>query len=68
MAEAGAAVVIPDAALTPERLRAEVDAVVGDAERLARMRAASAALARPEAAREIAAEVLAAARASTPSA
>src|SRR5688572_2718409 len=67
MTDAGAAVVIPDAELTPERLRADVDALVGDPERLSRMRAASTALARPGAAREIAAEVLAAARVSTSS-
>ena len=62
MERAGAAVVIPDAELTPARLRAEVDALVADPPRLAAMRAASQALARPDAAREIAAEVLAAAR------
>jgi UDP-N-acetylglucosamine--N-acetylmuramyl-(pentapeptide) pyrophosphoryl-undecaprenol N-acetylglucosamine transferase len=66
MADAGAAVVIPDAELTPERLRAEVDALVEDPARLARMRAASAALARPGAAREIAAELLAAAGRASP--
>jgi UDP-N-acetylglucosamine--N-acetylmuramyl-(pentapeptide) pyrophosphoryl-undecaprenol N-acetylglucosamine transferase len=62
MAEAGAAVVIPDAELTPERLRAEVDALAGDADRRRAMSEASAKLARPDAAREIAREVLAAAR------
>lgn len=61
MADAGAAVVIPDAELTPERLRAEVDALMDDPERLARMAAASASLARPDAAEVIAREVLAAA-------
>jgi UDP-N-acetylglucosamine--N-acetylmuramyl-(pentapeptide) pyrophosphoryl-undecaprenol N-acetylglucosamine transferase len=61
MERAGAAVVLPDAELTPERLRAEVDALAGDPPRLAAMREASRALARPGAAREIAAEVLAAA-------
>jgi UDP-N-acetylglucosamine--N-acetylmuramyl-(pentapeptide) pyrophosphoryl-undecaprenol N-acetylglucosamine transferase len=63
MVQAGAAVVVPDAELTPERLRAEVDAIACDPERLRAMSAASASLARPNAAREIAAEVLAAAAA-----
>jgi UDP-N-acetylglucosamine--N-acetylmuramyl-(pentapeptide) pyrophosphoryl-undecaprenol N-acetylglucosamine transferase len=61
MADAGAAVVVRDAELTPERLREEVDAIALDPARLASMSAASAALARPGAARDIAAEVLAAA-------
>ena len=52
---------LPDAELTPERLRAEVDALVQDEPRRTAMAAASAALARPEAARVIAREVLAAA-------
>ncbi|MGZ4269466.1 MAG: undecaprenyldiphospho-muramoylpentapeptide beta-N-acetylglucosaminyltransferase [Solirubrobacteraceae bacterium] len=62
MADAGAAIVVPDAELTAERLRREVDALLADPERLDRMSRASAALARPDAARRIAAEVLAAAR------
>lgn len=61
MAEAGAAVIVPDDEVTPERLRAEVDALVGDPDRLAAMAAASRALARPHAAQDIADEVLAAA-------
>jgi UDP-N-acetylglucosamine--N-acetylmuramyl-(pentapeptide) pyrophosphoryl-undecaprenol N-acetylglucosamine transferase len=61
MADAGAAVVVPDAQLTPERLRAEVGALLADPERLEAMSAASAALARPDAATVIAHEVLAAA-------
>ena len=61
MADAGAAVVVRDAELTPERLRSEVDAIALDPARLAAMSAASAALARPDAAGDIAAEVLAAA-------
>ena len=64
MADAGAAVVLADAELTPERLRREVDAIALDPERLRTMAAASAALARPDAAADIAAEVRAAARAS----
>lgn len=61
MADAGAAVLVPDAELTAERLGAEVGALLDDPGRLARMAAASAALARPHAAAEIAAEVVAAA-------
>ena len=53
---------VPDAELTPERLRAEVDAIALDADRRAAMAAAARALARPEAAQTIAREVLAAAR------
>lgn len=62
MERGGAAVVIPDDALTAERLGLEVDALLGDPDRLAAMAAASLALARPDAARDIAGEVLAAAR------
>jgi UDP-N-acetylglucosamine--N-acetylmuramyl-(pentapeptide) pyrophosphoryl-undecaprenol N-acetylglucosamine transferase len=61
MAEAGAAVVIPDGELSPARLRAEVDALLADRSRLAAMATASRALARPDAAQRIAAELLAAA-------
>jgi UDP-N-acetylglucosamine--N-acetylmuramyl-(pentapeptide) pyrophosphoryl-undecaprenol N-acetylglucosamine transferase len=62
MTEGGAAMVLEDSYLTPERLRAEVDAILLDAGRLQAMSAAAAALARPEAARDVAAEVLAATR------
>ncbi len=61
LADGGTAVVVPDAELTAERLRREVDALLADRGRLAAMAAASAALARPDAAREIAGELLAAA-------
>ena len=61
MERAGAATVLADAELTPERLRAEVDALVAETGRRAAMAAASARLARPDAARAIAREVLAAA-------
>jgi UDP-N-acetylglucosamine--N-acetylmuramyl-(pentapeptide) pyrophosphoryl-undecaprenol N-acetylglucosamine transferase len=61
MADGGAAVVIADADLTAERLREEVDALLADPDRLAAMAVASAALARPNAAHDIAAELLAAA-------
>jgi UDP-N-acetylglucosamine--N-acetylmuramyl-(pentapeptide) pyrophosphoryl-undecaprenol N-acetylglucosamine transferase len=61
MEQAGAAVAFADAELTPERLRAEVDALVADRSRRAAMAAASAGLARPDAARTIAREVIEAA-------
>ncbi|MDA0141014.1 UDP-N-acetylglucosamine--N-acetylmuramyl-(pentapeptide) pyrophosphoryl-undecaprenol N-acetylglucosamine transferase [Solirubrobacter deserti] len=57
MTEAGAARVLPDAELSPERLRAETDAVLAAR---ADMAAAARALAKPDAARDIAHEVLAA--------
>jgi UDP-N-acetylglucosamine--N-acetylmuramyl-(pentapeptide) pyrophosphoryl-undecaprenol N-acetylglucosamine transferase len=63
MARAGAAIVGPDAELTPARLAGEVRALLGDRARLRAMADASAALARPDAAARIAAEVLAAAAA-----
>jgi UDP-N-acetylglucosamine--N-acetylmuramyl-(pentapeptide) pyrophosphoryl-undecaprenol N-acetylglucosamine transferase len=61
MERGGAAVVVPDGELTPDRLRREVDALLGDAARLAAMGEASRALARPDAAAVIADEVEAAA-------
>jgi UDP-N-acetylglucosamine--N-acetylmuramyl-(pentapeptide) pyrophosphoryl-undecaprenol N-acetylglucosamine transferase len=61
MERAGAAVVLADADLTPQRLRAEVDGLLAEPERLEAMGRASAALARPDAAQRIAAELLAAA-------
>jgi UDP-N-acetylglucosamine--N-acetylmuramyl-(pentapeptide) pyrophosphoryl-undecaprenol N-acetylglucosamine transferase len=61
MADAGAAVIIADAELTGARLRAAVDELVGDPVHLAAMARASLGLARPDAARDIAREVLAAA-------
>jgi UDP-N-acetylglucosamine--N-acetylmuramyl-(pentapeptide) pyrophosphoryl-undecaprenol N-acetylglucosamine transferase len=62
MAEAGAAVVIVDDELMPMRLRETVLALLDDPERLADMREASAVIARPAAARAVAAQVLAAAQ------
>ncbi len=62
MESAGAAVVIPDSELTPARLAHEVGSLLADSGRLAAMARASAELARPNAARDIAHEVLAAAR------
>ena len=61
MAQAGAAVVIEDSELSAARLRAQVDALLADRARLEAMATASAALARPDAAQRIAAELLAAA-------
>ena len=57
MADAGAALVLPDGELTPERMRRDTDAVL---ERRAEMSAAAASLAKPDAARDIAHEILAA--------
>ena len=62
MAEAGAAIVIRDEELGADRLVEEVDGLIHDDERLAAMAAASAGLAKPDAARRIADEVLAAVR------
>jgi UDP-N-acetylglucosamine--N-acetylmuramyl-(pentapeptide) pyrophosphoryl-undecaprenol N-acetylglucosamine transferase len=62
MADAGAAVVIPDAELTPARLAEEVGRLLADPARAAAIANAAQAVARPRAAQEIAAEVLAAAR------
>jgi UDP-N-acetylglucosamine--N-acetylmuramyl-(pentapeptide) pyrophosphoryl-undecaprenol N-acetylglucosamine transferase len=59
MAQHGAALVLPDAELTPERLRAETDAVLRQRDEMA---AAARGLARPRAAADVAAELLAAAR------
>jgi UDP-N-acetylglucosamine--N-acetylmuramyl-(pentapeptide) pyrophosphoryl-undecaprenol N-acetylglucosamine transferase len=61
MERAGAATVLADADLTPDRLRAQVDTLVEDEPRRAAMAAAAATLARPDAAAVIAREVLAAA-------
>jgi UDP-N-acetylglucosamine--N-acetylmuramyl-(pentapeptide) pyrophosphoryl-undecaprenol N-acetylglucosamine transferase len=60
MERAGAAVVVADAELTPERLRREVDEILETPGRLGAMARASMQLARPEAAQDIASEVLAA--------
>ncbi|MDX6595067.1 MAG: UDP-N-acetylglucosamine--N-acetylmuramyl-(pentapeptide) pyrophosphoryl-undecaprenol [Solirubrobacterales bacterium] len=66
MERAGAATVVSDSELGDgagaERLRAEVTAVLGEAGRLDAMATASRALARPDAARRIADEILAAAQ------
>ena len=62
MERAGAAIVIPDAELTGPRLAQEVGQLLADRSRLAAMSGATAELARPYAAREIASELLGAAR------
>ena len=62
MERAGAAIVIPDSELTGARLANEVGRLLADRGRLAAMARASAGLARPDAARDIAHELLAAAR------
>jgi UDP-N-acetylglucosamine--N-acetylmuramyl-(pentapeptide) pyrophosphoryl-undecaprenol N-acetylglucosamine transferase len=62
MQRGGAATVLPDRELGPERLAAEVGAILDDPERLRRMAAASLELAMPGAARRIAGEVLEASR------
>jgi UDP-N-acetylglucosamine--N-acetylmuramyl-(pentapeptide) pyrophosphoryl-undecaprenol N-acetylglucosamine transferase len=61
MHDAGAAIVIPDGELTPARLAQEVGGLLADPSRLAEMARASAAIARPDAARRVADEVWAAA-------
>jgi UDP-N-acetylglucosamine--N-acetylmuramyl-(pentapeptide) pyrophosphoryl-undecaprenol N-acetylglucosamine transferase len=61
LADAGAAVVIPDSELTAARLGQEVGRLLGDPVRLAQMGRAALSLARPRAAADIAAEVFAAA-------
>ncbi|MGN6215667.1 MAG: UDP-N-acetylglucosamine--N-acetylmuramyl-(pentapeptide) pyrophosphoryl-undecaprenol N-acetylglucosamine transferase [Solirubrobacterales bacterium] len=62
MRAGGAATVIPDVELDADRLAAEVEAVIGDGARLGEMAAAARQLAKPDAARRIADEVLEAAR------
>ncbi len=58
-AAAGAAIHLPQAELTPERLEDEVTAILGAAPRRAAMAAAARARGRPDAAREIATRVIA---------
>ena len=60
MSEAGAAETIEDVALRPSLLAGRVSSLFEDGTRLQAMSAASAALAKPQAARAIADEVLAA--------
>ena len=58
MERAGAAIVVPDSELTGPRLALEVGRLLGDRARLNAMARASRQVARPDAAREIASEVL----------
>ena len=58
MADGGAAVVIPDPELTPERLIGEVAELLADEDRLRQMSIAARRLAKPDAAQRIAREVL----------
>lgn len=60
MAEAGAAVVIEDFALTPEALAEAAETLLDDPERLERMSVRARGLARPDAAERVAAEILSA--------
>ena len=60
MAHAGAAIIIADAELSGPRLAAEVGRLLGDPAQLDAMARASLALARPQAAQEVAATILAA--------
>jgi UDP-N-acetylglucosamine--N-acetylmuramyl-(pentapeptide) pyrophosphoryl-undecaprenol N-acetylglucosamine transferase len=62
MERAGAATVLRDEELSAERVAAEVSALFGEQGRLEKMAAASRGLAKPDAARRIADEILAAAR------
>ena len=57
-ADAGAAVIIPQAELNGPRLRAELAALLADPERRARMGEAARTLARPRAARDLARALL----------
>ena len=61
MAAAGAAVILPDSQLTGQRLAAEVRSLLDRPAALQQMAAASLALAKPNAAQEVAEELLAAA-------
>jgi len=61
MADGGAAIVIPDSELDAPRLAQEVTELLADKERLAAMASASKGLARPDAAKDIADELLKAA-------
>jgi len=62
MVDAGAAIAIPDAELSPARLAREVAELLANPGRMAAMASAARRLARPDAAREVAAELWATAR------
>jgi UDP-N-acetylglucosamine--N-acetylmuramyl-(pentapeptide) pyrophosphoryl-undecaprenol N-acetylglucosamine transferase len=61
MSEAGAAIVIPDDELTAARLADELAGLLADPARLAAMASAARGVARPDAAEQVARELLAAA-------
>jgi UDP-N-acetylglucosamine--N-acetylmuramyl-(pentapeptide) pyrophosphoryl-undecaprenol N-acetylglucosamine transferase len=61
MVNGGAAVVVPDRELTPRRLSAAIAELLADEDRLRSMSIAARRLAKPDAARRIAEEVLGAA-------
>ena len=63
LAEAGAAIVMPQASLTPAALSGQLLALLSDQRGLARAAASAAKLARPEAARRLADRVLSLVRA-----
>lgn len=65
LAQAGAAVVLPQTEATPERLCRELVTLLGDPDRLARMSAAALSLAQPDAAARLADVILELARYST---
>jgi UDP-N-acetylglucosamine--N-acetylmuramyl-(pentapeptide) pyrophosphoryl-undecaprenol N-acetylglucosamine transferase len=60
MADGGAAIVIPDSELTPDRLMGTISELLGDEDRLREMASAARHLAKPDAAERIAREALAA--------
>jgi UDP-N-acetylglucosamine--N-acetylmuramyl-(pentapeptide) pyrophosphoryl-undecaprenol N-acetylglucosamine transferase len=66
MADAGAAVVVPDAELDAHRLASEVEALMADSDRLQQMSRAARSLARPDAAERVAEAVLQLARTHKP--
>lgn len=59
LAERGAAILLPQSALSADRLRSEMNALLEDPERLRRLSAAASSRARPHAAEEIARRVIA---------
>jgi UDP-N-acetylglucosamine--N-acetylmuramyl-(pentapeptide) pyrophosphoryl-undecaprenol N-acetylglucosamine transferase len=61
MADAGAAVVLEDAELSPDRIAGTASELLADPDRLAAMSRAASSIARPDAARRVAGEILAAA-------
>lgn len=58
MVDAGAAILIDDSELSAEKIRAEVSPLIADRDRLREMAAAARAIAKPDAAERVAAEIL----------